>query len=112
MLSIANSGANASRRYNLLAAACQAREPLVQLRQARFFGPEVGCLRMTARGWVAGLARARGAMGKKSTDSRALLVPEFGSVRGLSQRVAEAAIFSWLAYASVFLLRHGRDAEP
>jgi len=35
MLSIATSGANASRRYNLLAAARQAREPLVPSRQAR-----------------------------------------------------------------------------
>lgn len=41
----------------------------------------------------------------------ALLVPDLGSVRGLSQRVAEASIFSWLAYASVFLLRLRPEAE-
>ncbi len=37
----------------------------------------------------------------------AMLVPELGAVRGLSQRLAEAAIFSWIAYASLlFPSRH------
>lgn len=35
----------------------------------------------------------------------AMLVPEFESFRGLSQRIAEGAIFSWIAGTSVFLLR-------
>lgn len=35
----------------------------------------------------------------------AMLVPQLESVRGLSQRIAEAAIFLWVAVASVFLLR-------
>lgn len=34
----------------------------------------------------------------------AMLLPQLESVRGLSQRVAEAAIFFWVAAVSVFLL--------
>lgn len=40
-----------------------------------------------------------------------MLVPGLGPVRGLSQRVAEASIFSWLAYASIFLLRLRREPK-
>jgi hypothetical protein len=35
----------------------------------------------------------------------AMLVPGLEALRGISQRVAEAAIFVWVGYASVFLLR-------
>jgi len=35
----------------------------------------------------------------------AMQVPGFGSLRGLCQRVAETALFSWMAYASILLLR-------
>jgi hypothetical protein len=35
----------------------------------------------------------------------AMLAPELGALRGLAQRIAEAAIFAWIAYASVLLLR-------
>jgi len=34
-----------------------------------------------------------------------MLVPGFESVRGGSQRIAEGAIFSWIAGTSLFLLR-------
>lgn len=37
----------------------------------------------------------------------AMLAPELEAYRGLSQRVAEAAIFLWIASVSVFLLRRG-----
>jgi hypothetical protein len=35
----------------------------------------------------------------------AMLTPQLAPVRGLSQRLAEAAIFGWIAIVSVFLLR-------
>lgn len=35
----------------------------------------------------------------------AMLLPGLGAARGLAQRVAEAAIFAWIAYASLCLLR-------
>lgn len=41
----------------------------------------------------------------------AMLAPGLESVRGLSQRLAEGAIFAWLAFASACLLRVGRKAE-
>lgn len=41
----------------------------------------------------------------------AMLVPGLESVRGLSQRVAEASIFCWIAYASIVLLRLRPAAE-
>jgi hypothetical protein len=34
-----------------------------------------------------------------------MLLPEFASIRGLSQRVAEASIFAWVAVVSAFVLR-------
>ena len=40
----------------------------------------------------------------------AMLLPELASVRGLSQRVAEASIFGWIAIVSVFLLRARPEA--
>lgn len=52
-----------------------------------------------------------GAAGVVAVGFLAMLVPELGAVRGLSQRVAEAAIFSWVAYASIVLLRSGRAAS-
>ena len=38
----------------------------------------------------------------------AMLVPSLASVRGLSQRIAELGIFTWLACASAFVLCNGR----
>ncbi len=41
----------------------------------------------------------------------AMLAPPLEPVRGLSQRLAEASIFLWVACASVFLLRLGPPAQ-
>jgi hypothetical protein len=40
----------------------------------------------------------------------AMLIPPLESVRGLSQRIAEAAIFVWLAVVSLVLLRARPEA--
>ena len=40
-----------------------------------------------------------------------VLLPRLEAVRGVSQRVAEAAIFLWIAHASVALLRHRHAGE-
>jgi len=42
----------------------------------------------------------------------AMLVPELASARGLSQRVAESAIFLWIAAVGVRLLRRGGSLGP
>jgi hypothetical protein len=42
----------------------------------------------------------------------AMLVPELASLRGLAQRIAEAAIFLWIAAAAVRLRRGGGSLAP
>jgi len=66
------------------------------------------------RGWPAWRNLALACVGSAAlvgVGFVAMLVPELGSFRGLSQRISEVAIFSWLAYASFFLLRVGREAQ-
>jgi len=40
-----------------------------------------------------------------------LLLPRLGPIRGAGQRLAEAAIFFWIAHASIALLRRRRESE-
>jgi hypothetical protein len=57
-------------------------------------GPSIACAALIAVGFFA------------------MLTPALQPMRGASQRIAEAAIFGWVAYTSLRLLRVRREGEP